>query len=725
MEGAVALVLALLSIPFVLPIISWVMTRRLRRRVEDLEALLARQDDRISALSNQFARLKTDGVSPAAAPAAPKAAPVVRPHPAAAPSPPAAVAPPPVAQTPPPPPPPLPVFTKPAITTPRSEVPKATEAPRAPEGAKAPQAPEAPQAPQAPKAPSFPPPPPPEPVRPSWSFDWEQFVGVRLFSAVAGIALVFAAVFFLRYSIDQGWLQPPVRVVIGVLVAISLLVVCDRKAARKYVLLANAMDAAAIAILFATFFAAHSLWDLIPGTTAFGLLALVTLIAVLLSIRRESMFIAVLGLLGGFATPILLSTGENQPVPLFAYLLLLNIGLAWVAYRQGWMILSVLTLVFTTIYQWGWVARYLDAAQVPLAIAIFTVFPVVGYGVLMVARSRDRETSPDAESRFEWVMLAASVLPAAFAVYLAMSSEYREHYALIFGWIFLIDAGLLVLAIARSIEALHAFGAVTTLLAMVIWLAVAYLPGAAWPVIGFVALFVIFFLAAPKIADRFDATFEDFGEHAILAAPLLLVAFPLLVINEPLAASPRTLFPALFALVALVVWRSFAEDTARLYFIAAFFALATEAAWSARYLTPETLPSALMAFVAFALLYIGVPQLARWRGVPLQPKAGPGIVLILGLLLLLYFADGRMAAAGLWGMALLLAILNAALFIESASTSLPLLALAGSLISWLVLAVWWQEAAAQVGLLSSLLVVVGLSLVMVGGYIWGLRYATA
>ena len=66
---------------------------------------------------------------------------------------------------------------------------------------------------------------------------------MRLFSAVAGIALVFAGVFFLRYSIDQGWLQPPVRVVIGILVSIALLVVCDRKAARKYPLLANAMDA--------------------------------------------------------------------------------------------------------------------------------------------------------------------------------------------------------------------------------------------------------------------------------------------------------------------------------------------------------------------------------------------------------------------------------------------------------------------------------------------------
>ena len=547
---------------------------------------------------------------------------------------------------------------------------------------------------------------------------------MRLFSAVAGIALVFAGVFFLRYSIDQGWLQPPVRVVIGVLVSIALLVVCDRKAARKYALLANAMDGAAIAILFSTFFAAHSQWHLISSATAFGLLALVTLTAVMLSIRHESLFIAVLGLLGGFATPILLSAQENRPIPLFGYLLMLNIGLAWLAYRNRWPILSILTLVFTTLYQWGWVARYLDAAQVPLAIAIFTVFPVVGYGVLMIARSRARhDAGEDADGRFEWTMLAASVLPAAFALYLAANSAYRDHYALLFGWIFLIDAALLAIAVARSYEALHAFSAVTTVLALVIWISTAYLPGAVFPVLGFVALFIVFYLAAPAIAARFGEPFEGLGEHAVLASPLLLAAFPLLVVREPRAESPEVLFPALFALVLLIVWRSLSESTGRLYFIAAFFALATEAAWSSRYLTPATLSPALLTYAAFALLYLGVPQIARRRGAPLKPAAGPGIVLLLGLLLLSYFADGRVAAAGLWGLALLLAILNVALFIESASAALPALALVGSLISWLVLLVWWSEAAAAVGLLSSLLVVVGLSLVMVGGYIWGLRYA--
>ena len=209
---------------------------------------------------------------------------------------------------------------------------------------------------------------------------------MKLFSAFAGIALVFAAVFFLRYSMQQGWLQPPVRVLIGMAVAIGLLVLCELKAARKYPVTANALDAAAIAILFSTFFAAHAWRNLIPALVTFALLAAVTALAVLLSIRRESLFIAVLGLLGGFATPALLSTGENRPIPLFAYLVLLNVGLAWVAHRQVWPVLTILTLVLTTIYQWVWVGGFLTASDLSLAMGIFAVFPVLSIAALLFGR---------------------------------------------------------------------------------------------------------------------------------------------------------------------------------------------------------------------------------------------------------------------------------------------------------------------------------------------------
>src|SRR6185295_9386216 len=282
-----------------------------------------------------------------------------------------------------------------------------------------------------------PPPPPPKPA-----FDWEGLIGVRLFAAIAGIALLVGAVFFLKYSIEQGWLSPPIRVALAVITAIGMLVGCELKAARKYPATANALDASAIAILFSTFFAAHSLWDLIPTTPTFLLLALVTAVAVLLSIRRESLFIAVLGLLGGFLTPILLSTGQNQPIPLFSYLLLLNVGLAWVAYKKRWPVLTILSAVLTTIYQWGWVIKFLHESSLSLAMGIFLLFPVASLAGSMVFKPRKRVADPH-DAVFDGPGPLTSAAPLVFATYLAAIPAYGAHAGLLFGFLFIVDAGLL------------------------------------------------------------------------------------------------------------------------------------------------------------------------------------------------------------------------------------------------------------------------------------------
>ena len=127
-----------------------------------------------------------------------------------------------------------PVVAKPVMTPPPVVTPPPLPGPP-PE-----RPPVAPPVPGFQKKPEASPPPPPPPPRPRPSrlefsppsfpkiaIDWEAFVGVKLFSAVAGIALVLAAIFFLRYSIEQGWLGPQIRVAIGVIVATALLVVCE------------------------------------------------------------------------------------------------------------------------------------------------------------------------------------------------------------------------------------------------------------------------------------------------------------------------------------------------------------------------------------------------------------------------------------------------------------------------------------------------------------------
>ena len=254
----------LLALPFVLPIVSLVRSSRTRADLRMLERTVANQEELITKLAQQLGELRrTARPEPPPAPVVPTPAPrrVSTPAPSVVPTPAPPVVPAPVP----------PVI--PAAATQAAEIPAPPPPPekRRPEPIVEPVA--------APRSGSG---APPErgPARPSFevpSFDWESLIGVKLFSAIAGIALVIAAVFFLRYSVERGWLEPPVRVVIGVLVALALLASCELKGARRYPATANALDAAGIAILFSTFFAAHALWHLIPAGVTFALLALASM----------------------------------------------------------------------------------------------------------------------------------------------------------------------------------------------------------------------------------------------------------------------------------------------------------------------------------------------------------------------------------------------------------------------------------------------------------------
>src|SRR4030095_8374349 len=100
-------------------------------------------------------------------------------------------------------------------------------------------------------------------------------------------------------------------------------------------------------------------------------------------------------------------------------------------------------------------------------------------------------------------------------------------------------------------------------------------------------------------------------------------------------------------------------------------AVVAEAAWSATSLTAEHLRAGIMLYAAFGVFYLGVPLIARQRGRELQPKWGAGVLTLVSLAMLLFLSTGSTAPLSLWGLALLLAILNAGLFIESASGGLP------------------------------------------------------
>lgn len=566
---------------------------------------------------------------------------------------------------------------------------------------------------------------PPPPARGFRAPDWESLVGVRLFSWIAGIALVIAAVSFLRYSVEQGLLGPPIRLAIGVVTGVALLVTSETRGRHRWSVTADAFAASGIAILFATFFAGSALWHLIPQVGTFALMVLVTAVAVLLAIRHDSLFIALLGLVGGFATPILLSTGEDRPIGLFGYLLVLNAGLAWVGRRRGWTVLIALSVGFTAIYQWGWVMKFLldRPAELPIAVAVFLVFPVL-VALTRLVPAREDGAAP---RYFEETAATSALLPLLFALCFAWVPALGDHYVLLFVYLFLLDLGLAVIAVATRSALLHGAAALVTLLVFAGWLSSAY--GAyAWPaVLGFVALFVLFYLAAPIVARRVNARMAESDRPPVtllgarVAAPLLLFTFPVLVFLEPAAASPLLPFAVMFALLVAIAVVALVESAGPLHFLGAFFAVVAEAVWSARHLAPERLHAALLLYGAFGVFHLAVPVVARRLQRRLEPGWSAPALLIASLGLLLFLAAGPVAHLALWGMAILLAILNLGLFFDMRPGRLSWLAGLGMVLSWIVIAVWWATAMVASLLLPALAIVGGFAVLLVGGNLWAER----
>jgi uncharacterized membrane protein len=607
---------------------------------------------------------------------------------------------------------PIPPVIVPPPVAPPFVVPPTVEPPAVEIPVFEPVAPEPPPAPP-PFVPPFvqtPPPPPPirPPAAPAKAFDWENLVGIKLFSWIAGISLVLAAVFFLKYSVEHGWLSPTIRATFGILTGTGLLLLCELKVARDYKFTANALHGAGIAILYATLFAIHALWHLLPATLVFFLMLAVTAVAVGLAIRRDSMFIALLGLLGGFATPALLSTGENRPIGLFSYLLLLNFGLAWVAYKKRWPTLTIGSVVFTVFYQWGWVSKFLTPAQLPLAAAIFGVFAFTGAAALWIGR----RGADEAKQRvFDRVGLAAAALPLAFAVFAAAIPTYGARYHTLFGFLLLIASGLAFIAVSRGERWLHAIGGGTVLVTFALWSARSYVPEA-WPaILGWVGAFIVLYLfVATRLATK-----------ANLTAPLLFFMLPALVALEPRTASPALLFATFFVLLAAVAFVAVRYERGALYFVASFFVILGEATWSGRYLTADRLYPALLLYGAFGLLFLGVPMLARRFGRPLEPRFGAPVTTIVSLAMLLFLTIDSVAGAALWGLTLLLAILLVGIIVESKVERRPVFAAVALVLTWVVLACWWEGLNLQRSLIPALFTIAAFGILALLGLTWANR----
>ena len=181
---------------------------------------------------------------------------------------------------------------------------------------------------------------------------FERFVAGRLLIWIGGAALFVAGVLLVRYSIEIGLITPTARMIGAA--AFGLLLVGGAEYARigrfsDDPRIAQVLAGAGLAVLYATAYGSHVLYGLLDDRAAGVAMAAVSAGALAMSLRHGAPT-AVMGLIGGFLTPLLVGKPSASAIPLLAYLAVLNLALFVIAWRRGWTWLAAAAVLLSFVW---------------------------------------------------------------------------------------------------------------------------------------------------------------------------------------------------------------------------------------------------------------------------------------------------------------------------------------------------------------------------------------
>lgn len=254
---------------------------------------------------------------------------------------------------------------------------------------------------------STPPRPPAPPLNPDW-FDRARawFFGGNTIVKV-GVGILFIGLAFLaKYASEHVQVPVEFRLMTIGGVAIALLVVGWRLRHSRAGY-AQVLQGGAVAALYLTLFVAFKFYGVIAGGPVFAMMAMVSALAAALAVLQDARALAVIGALGGFAAPILTSDGSGNYIGLFGYYLVLDLGIAAVAWYRTWRVLNLIGFFCTFVVGTAWgLLKYNDtdfAASESFLVAFFVLFIAI---MLMPARhltSATEDATTPTPSRDGWV----------------------------------------------------------------------------------------------------------------------------------------------------------------------------------------------------------------------------------------------------------------------------------------------------------------------------------
>jgi uncharacterized membrane protein len=223
---------------------------------------------------------------------------------------------------------------------------------------------------------NLPPRPPAGVPPPRKSSNLEMQIGGTIAKFVGAVAIIFAAIFGVKTAYENGLITPTLLVLLIAAAGIGFLGTGERLR-KKYPNYAYALSGLGVALLYISVYASFNVYQLLSQPVAMGCMSLITATAAILSARYTAISIAILALIGGFLTPILVPTGVDNETGLFSYIALLDAGVLALAFTKQWRVLNYLAFVGTVLMVAAWMLSNYTSEKLTPTIFFLTLFFII------------------------------------------------------------------------------------------------------------------------------------------------------------------------------------------------------------------------------------------------------------------------------------------------------------------------------------------------------------
>lgn len=263
----------------------------------------------------------------------------------------------------------------------------------------------------------------------------EKKIGQDWLNRIGIVAILIGVSYFLKYAFENNWIGPAGRVTIGLFAGIAFVVWSEKLRSLGHNAFSYSLKAVGIGTLYLSLWGAFQIYRLVPASAAFVAMILVTGATIALALGEDAELLASFALVGGFATPVLLATGENHEAFLFSYVCLLDLGILTMAIAKPWRRLLWGSFAGTVILYVGWYVAYYSVSARPITV-LFAVLMATIFAVVPVATRHDHST------RFAGPSITLTLLPLlnAAGLFLALYQMYERQTATL-TWYSLILAG--------------------------------------------------------------------------------------------------------------------------------------------------------------------------------------------------------------------------------------------------------------------------------------------